>query len=56
MTDCEWCEGAKDCPSEEPREQRSHPMSPGYICTRPAGHDGKHVACCGAVHKSAEWE
>ncbi len=53
--ECEWCKGAKDCPSEEPAEQRPR-FSPGYLCTRPAGHDGKHIACCGSVHRAAEWE
>lgn len=50
--DCEWCEGKKDCPSFEPTKG----YRPGYACTRPAGHDGKHVVCLPFHHCIAEWE
>jgi hypothetical protein len=48
--DCEWCEGAKDCPSIQPTVGQR----PGYGCTRPAGHTGNHVVCI-LRHKVAEW-
>jgi hypothetical protein len=30
------------------------PFAP--ICTRPAGHDGPHVACCEGEHNVVCWE
>lgn len=29
--------------------------SDAYMCTRPAGHKGKHVACGFSMHLLAEW-
>jgi hypothetical protein len=49
---CEWCEGAKDCPSFEPQAGRKI----GYACTRESGHLGKHVVCLSFRHRVAEWD
>ena len=52
MSECEWCEGDYSCKSFGP----ARGMCPGYACTRPEGHPGKHVVCIPPYqHNIQQW-
>lgn len=59
MADCEYC---LDLSDDEPGPycDAEDPDAP-FICTRPKGHDGPHVACIQAIdvapatHEVAQW-
>jgi len=60
VSDCDYC---LDLDGDEPGPYcDAEDAETAFICTRPKGHDGPHVACIPAIrvapadHQVAEWE
>ena len=49
IDECIWCadEGVDVCQAEHPERE--------LLCTRPAGHEGLHMACGTEVHEISSW-
>ncbi len=56
VSDCEYCLDDPERGDYCDAEQGAVAVD-GYVCTRPEGHDGPHVACAPRnwIHQLAEW-